>query len=625
MFFKMDDYVDDPSDDALFDDQDANAGGLGREKIGLHTNEDLVGSRIAFKQVKPSSTSQGRTNTTKHIPVQPTTENNQEMIETIRTLTEENALLLNKVKELTKDAPTSEKGSIKKVIVDLNTQIRQLTSVNERYKSKISELEQVNKVLTAETSQLSGRLEVLAKRQQEQPSKSTSARGSQLSSKVSHDKDPDDSVLLKLGQMNIQINALTKENTMLKTVLQKETGEDWTTLKVKSLSTTYRGRSEEISLLRGKLASAQDHIQQLEAELANARGLIEVPDNPETAYLGEESRAANYIATIREQYHTQIDNLTADVQRQADRLTEKDARIKELMEKDKKNSVRIASLNNELNVVKTGAKTMLAKAKHDDLTIELLRKYVDSSSNQSRTRDMPMYDQLILAENTAKASEAKLKAVMQTTKSSSDQAVYVAAAARLEAHELRAVVERLQYTVDIFGRQIRELETSRGQINNLMSTLVSSSSTSSELHTNQLSLQAYEAQLASKDFELQSLHRVVEQLTQAFVDIGGQNLISTSNNSATTVTEHMSQRGTKEVDSLLNTVNGATSTTDIADAVSTLAITAANQAVAKHLIEQKPKRLKRTKEVGEEMYRPLSTESDVSDVGPYEQLVETPE
>lgn len=41
----MDDYVDDPSDDALFDDQDANAGGLGREKIGLHTNEDLAGSR----------------------------------------------------------------------------------------------------------------------------------------------------------------------------------------------------------------------------------------------------------------------------------------------------------------------------------------------------------------------------------------------------------------------------------------------------------------------------------------------------------------------------------------------------------------------------------------------------
>lgn len=40
----MDDYVDDPSDDALFDDQDANAGGLGREDR-LHTNEDLAGSR----------------------------------------------------------------------------------------------------------------------------------------------------------------------------------------------------------------------------------------------------------------------------------------------------------------------------------------------------------------------------------------------------------------------------------------------------------------------------------------------------------------------------------------------------------------------------------------------------
>lgn len=127
------------------------------------------------------------------------------------------------------------------MIVDLNTQIRQLTSVNERYKSKISELEQVNKVLTTETNQLSSKLEVLAKRQQEQPSKSTSARGSQLSSKASHDKEPDDSVLLKLGQLNIQINALTKENTMLKTVLQRETGEDWTTLKTKSLSTTYRG------------------------------------------------------------------------------------------------------------------------------------------------------------------------------------------------------------------------------------------------------------------------------------------------------------------------------------------------------------------------------------------------
>lgn len=620
----MDDYVDDPSDDALFDDQDGNAGGLGREKIGLHTNEDLAGSRGVFKQVKVSSTSQDRTKSAKHIPVQPIPESNQEVVETIRTLSEENALLLNKVKELTKNAPTVERGNIKKVIVDLNTQIRQLTSVNERYKSKISELEQVNKVLTTETNQLSSKLEVLAKRQQEQPSKSTSARGSQLSSKASHDKEPDDSVLLKLGQLNIQINALTKENTMLKTVLQRETGEDWTTLKTKSLSTTYRGRSEEISLLKGKLVSAQDHIQQLEAELASARGLIEVPDNPETAYLGEESRAANYIATIREQYHTQIDNLTADVQRQADRLAEKDARIKDLVEKDKKNSVRIASLNNELNVVKTGAKSMLAKAKHDDLTIELLRKYIDSGANQSKTRDMPVYDQLMLAENAVKASEAKLEAVMQTTKSSSDQAVYVAAAARLEAHELRAVVERLQYTVDVLARQVRELEASRGQISNLMSALVSSS-TSLEPYVDQLSPQAYEVQIASKDFELQSLRRVVEQLNQAFADIGGQSLTSTGDKAATMTTGCMSQGGTKEIDSLLSTVNGTTGIVGTAAAVSTLAVTAANQAVAKHLIEQKPKKLKRTKEVGEEMYRPLSTESGTSDDGLCKQPIETQE
>lgn len=286
--------------------------------------------------------------------------------------------------------------------------------------------------------------------------------------------------------------------------------------------------------------------------------------------------------------------------------------------------MRIASLNNELNVVKTGAKSMLAKAKHDDLTIELLRKYIDSGANQSKTRDMPVYDQLMLAENAVKASEAKLEAVMQTTKSSSDQAVYVAAAARLEAHELRAVVERLQYTVDVLARQVRELEASRGQISNLMSALVSSS-TSLEPYVDQLSPQAYEVQIASKDFELQSLRRVVEQLNQAFADIGGQSLTSTGDKAATMTTGYMSQGDTKEIDSLLSTVNGTTGVTGTAAAVSTLAVTAANQAVAKHLIEQKPKKLKRTKEVGEEMYRPLSTESGTSDDGLCKQPVETQE
>ena len=604
----MDDYVDDPSDDALFDDPDANAGGLGREKIELHTNEDIVQSRAASKQVKVSPASQGRVRSAKQVAIQPVSENTQEMLETIRALSEENAMLLNKVKELSKDAPATEKGSIKKVIVDLNTQIRQLTSANERYKSKILELEQVNKALNAEISQLSSKLEVMARRQQE-PSKIVSGRSSQPSSRASHDKDPDDSVLLKLGQMNIQINALTKENTTLRTMLQKETGEDWASLKNKTLSTTYRGRAEEISLLKGKLASAQEHIQQLEAELADARGLIGIPNNPETAYLGEESRTANYIATLREQYHTQIENLTADVQRQADRLAEKDARIKDLIEKDKKNSVRIASLNNELGVVKTGAKSMLAKAKHDDLTIELLRKYIDSNSNQPKTKDMPMYDQLMLAENAVKASEAKLEAVMQATRASSDQAVYVAAAARLEAHELRAVVERLQYIVDVLARQVRELEDARGKISNLMSTMASSSA-SPEPGASQLSSHAYEVQIASKDFELQSLRRIVEQLNQAFADIGGQRPLTDGNTTAATGQSYEDSRG---MDPLLSTTGGAGST---------VAITAANQAVAKHLIEQKPKRLKRTKEVGDEMYRPVSTEFGTSNDASYEQPVE---
>lgn len=623
----MNDYVDDPSDDALFDDPDANAGGLGREKIGLHTHDDLSHSRVTFKQVKTGSASRGRARSAKQIPVQPIPEGSQEMIETIRTLTEENAMLLNKVKELSKEAPAAEKGSIKKVIVDLNTQIRQLTSANERYKSKISELEQVNKVLSAESSQLSSKLEVLARRQQDQSTKTASGRTSQASSKASYDKDPDDSVLLKIGQMNIQINALTKENTALRTLLQKETGEDWATLKSKSLSTTYRGRAEEISLLKGKLASAQDRIQQLETELADARGLAEMPDNPETAYLGEDSRAATYIATMREQYHTQIENLTADVQRQADRLAEKDARIKELMEKEKKSSVRIVSLSNELNVVKTGAKSMLAKAKHDDLTIELLRKYIDSATNRSKTTDMSMYDQLMLSENAVRASEAKLEAVMQTTKSSSDQAVYIAAAARLEAHELRAVVERLQYTVDVLARQVREIETARGQINNLMSTVVASSTTS-EPGTEQLSSHTYEVQIASKDFELQSLRRVVEQLNQAFAATGGQMPMST--NDMTISTGYISQRivdsarSARSAGSTIDTARDIDYSLSItASTASVASVTAANQAVAKHLIDQKPKRLKRTKEIGEDAHRPLSTGPGASDDASYEQPVET--
>lgn len=612
----MNDFVDDPSDDALFDDQDANAGGLGRERIGLHTNDNVSQSRVNSKQIRTGSTSQGRMGSAKQIPTQPIPENNQEMIEAIRTLSEENAMLLNKVKELSKEAPTIEKGSLKKTIVDLNAQIRQLTSANERYKSKVLDLEQVNKVLTAETSQLSSKLEVLAKRQLDEPSKTISSRTSQASSKSSYVKEPDDSVLLKLGQMNIQINALTKENTALRTMLQKETGEDWTTLKNKSTSTTYRGRAEEISLLKDKLTTAQNHIHKLEQELVDARGFIEMPNNPETAYLGEDARTANYIAIMREQYQVQIDNLTADVQKQADRLAEKDARIKELVEKEKKSSVRIASLNNELNVVKTGAKNMLAKAKHDDLTIELLRKHIDSSANQSKTKDMSIYDQLMFAENAVKASEAKLEAVLQATRSSSEQAVYVAATARLETLELRAVVERLQYTVDILAHQIREIESARGQINNLISTVLASS-IAVDPSAEQLSTHAYEVQIASKDFELQSLRRVVEQLNQAFETIGGQPPMQTGYMCATSEdptrktidnTRGVGDAGTELDYSLSMTSNIA-------------AVTAANHAVAKHLIDQKPKRLKRTKEV-DDINRPLSTESGAEDGAFYDTPVE---
>lgn len=299
----------------------------------------------------------------------------------------------------------------------------------------------------------------------------------------------------------------------------------------------FKGRAEEISLLRGKVEQQRKQILELEERLATTGGVID-----------KDVAEAEYIATLRSQFQDQTDMLNLKIAQQADLIKEKEEALETVQQKHKQLQVRSSCLSNEVKALKEGTKALVQKSKHDDITIESLRKYLQPSmtggAGTSITRPDPLQDQLLTAERTIKAADAKLQAVMQAVQTGSDKAVYVAAAARLQAAELQFMVSELQTRLDAMGERLREVEGARVGVNLL--------ARDAEASLQEIRL-SYETQLAAKDFEITALRNLTKELTEAFNSIpkASETSMMDSQSATTTIpTEHL--LNTVEADLVVN-------------------------------------------------------------------------
>ncbi|TNJ30417.1 ZipA [Giardia muris] len=515
--------MEDLSDDILFGDM--NTGSVATTQLQLSHSPTFMLQQASAKGKHSTLITQQ--------PVEGTPPRIKELYERVRALEEENATLTDRLRELSADKPTVQTEGVRKRIVELNGKVRHLTASLEAQKTKNEQLTQINGTLKQENSRLANHVNQLLQKAKRSNSPTTSEPEKQTPRNT---KD-DEASLAKLGQMTVKLNALTSENAKLKQLLQKETGKDFTHTDMAMAAVNFKGRAEEISLLRGKVEQQRKQILELEERLATTGGVID-----------KDVAEAEYIATLRSQFQDQTDMLNLKIAQQADLIKEKEEALETVQQKHKQLQVRSSCLSNEVKALKEGTKALVQKSKHDDITIESLRKYLQPSmtggAGTSITRPDPLQDQLLTAERTIKAADAKLQAVMQAVQTGSDKAVYVAAAARLQAAELQFMVSELQTRLDAMGERLREVEGARVGVNLL--------ARDAEASLQEIRL-SYETQLAAKDFEITALRNLTKELTEAFNSIpkASETSMMDSQSATTTIpTEHL--LNTVEADLVVN-------------------------------------------------------------------------
>lgn len=194
-----------------------------------------------------------------------------------------------------------------------------------------------------------------------------------LAVQVAEWKNKFDSVLARFNDLQLQNTATRQENMKLRGLLQKETGEDPETIsrlvrgETESVSDSWRGRAQQLTLLRAKLERLQQELQQRDSDGGGSA-------SAETASVPTVSpkRAKERV----EQRLEEIASLSAQI-------AEKDAQIQQLREKVDGLKSRVVNLENYNGNLRSKLQILIGKADNDDKLIGALRRELRAAQSGS--------------------------------------------------------------------------------------------------------------------------------------------------------------------------------------------------------------------------------------------------
>lgn len=540
--------MDELSDDILFD----NAGSVEPAAVALHQHTKSPRSAKASKAVRPAPT-RGQTKLSESTA--PSHAQISELHQRVRSLEADNQVLSAQVRALTAQAaatPASE--PVTKRLAELNGRIRSLTSMHEAQKTKNTQLQTLIETQRAELTQMQRRLEKAqsaASRHAEprdpgldadsDAAADTSAdhaadmKGGSLPSLRGGPQWPaprvDNATLSRMGQLSMKANTLAAENARLRTLLARETGREPAALAdLVDNPASFKGRAEEIQLLRAQVKRLRGELSE-QALLYSANANAGVDDGSGSGAKAGESTdpihalaptallaAGDHALTVREQHAAQVSALTASLNERAAHEAELAAGLEAAQARCRQYGARVAGLNSEVDVLRGKARVLLAKSRHDDLLIDSLRGYLEAGARPrgggagrgAARGDGAVRDQLAAAELRAGVAETKLRDVLQTVAASENQAVYIAAAAQLEAHGAREMLASLSRTVDELHQRLRRDAETRFAAHAVASENARDLDDALAAVRN-----TYEAQLSVKGYQLGELQKLVAAQSQA--------------------------------------------------------------------------------------------------------------
>ncbi|KAH0570205.1 hypothetical protein SS50377_28180 [Spironucleus salmonicida] len=384
---------------------------------------------------KVSLTSARKSITQKEIQPLPSQSENQQvkdLFSRVRALEEENIQLTNQVRASSNTTNNEQftfqmSSEASKKFSELTGKNRQLNAALEVQKSRFQQQIQLINQLQTENSQLYQNLEKVNGKQSTISKLPMDEDIEQSYKNQIKEKSKESEHLLgKFGEINVKVNQLQQENTKLKQIIQKETGQEYSNLDVNQ----FQGRAEKILTLQNKLKLLQEQ----------QKSTQKVPQN-----------IHDIQAEIEQRFRDTIDSLQQQVEEQ--KLYINQVQESQLITQDKlkKSQTRLQGLENENHSIRDNIKTFTKKSQLDTSIIKKLRIFLSKPENYELQKS-----KIQAAEMRAKQSEDKLQGLMQTMAGGDSQLQIIAAGAQLESYQYKDIINQLRSENQFLKSQLAE-------------------------------------------------------------------------------------------------------------------------------------------------------------------------
>jgi hypothetical protein len=250
-------------------------------------------------------------------------------------------------------------------IIDLAKKNRSLNVQVESLKSKLRKYELAERHESKQ--QLAKDKEKEKEREREQLAMSMAMTMSEEKEKSEADewKQKYDSLFAKTNELQVSVSTLKQENMRIRGLLQREVGDDVDVMKLLKEETNWRGRAQQISLLKAKLAS----------------GAALGANRPDTASTVSEQTVKDFVNAKEASRFEELERLRGEVMA-------KDDEVRDLRAKTDGFKSRISNLESYSAGLKSKIQILLQKTENDDKLINTLREQLRRNGHSASSSNL---------------------------------------------------------------------------------------------------------------------------------------------------------------------------------------------------------------------------------------------